>query len=164
LTVPFCTEAQAATCYDCSRTRRVAGSLPARLELVLLRNCQTAVALLVFLAPTIALCQAAPTEPAPRSQSAPKPLLFTGEKFNIAADDSVDYSSFLLVAVLAGKGLQFQYDSRLRHRGRRQESKVGRYHCQVPLLPLPGCLTAPPRKTRVALRRLPPSPLSGLLN
>lgn len=33
------------------------------------------------------------------------PRLLTGEKFNIAAHDSVDYSSFLLVAVLAGKGL-----------------------------------------------------------
>jgi hypothetical protein len=33
------------------------------------------------------------------------PRLFTGEKFNIAAHDSVDYSSFLLVGVLAGKGL-----------------------------------------------------------
>ena len=33
------------------------------------------------------------------------PRLFTGEKFNIAAHDNVDYSSFLLVAVLAGKGL-----------------------------------------------------------
>jgi hypothetical protein len=146
--------------------------LPARLELVLLRNCQTAVALLVFLAPTIALCQATPTQPVPQEseraetqtqiQSQIQPLtgsrpptptlavtqksvpeaprsaiidpnqeilhqtprimgilpnfaavdsntylppLFTSEKFNIAAHDSVDYSSFLLVAVLAGKGL-----------------------------------------------------------
>jgi hypothetical protein len=147
------------------------GSLPARVELVLLRNCQTAVALLVFLAPTIALCQATPTEPVPQESeretqteiptqiqplagprpptatlagsqksvpAAPSsaiidpnqetlhqtprimgilpnftavdsntylPRLFTGEKFSIAAHDSVDYSSFLLVAVLAGKGL-----------------------------------------------------------
>jgi hypothetical protein len=144
--------------------------LPARLELVLLRNCQTAVALLVFLAPTNALCQATPTEPVPQEseraetqtqiqtqiqplagprrptptlavaqKSVPPsstiidpnqeilhqtprimgilpnftavdsntylPRLFIGEKFNIAAHDSVDYSSFLLVAVLAGKGL-----------------------------------------------------------
>jgi hypothetical protein len=40
--------------------------LPARLELVLLRNRHTAVALVVFLAPTIALCQATPTEPVPQ--------------------------------------------------------------------------------------------------
>jgi hypothetical protein len=146
--------------------------LPARLELVLLRNCQTAVALFVFLAPTIALCQATPTEPVPQESEraetqtqiqtqirplagprpptptlaatqksvpeAPRsaiidpnqetlhqtprimgvlpnftavdsntylPRIFTGEKFSIAAHDSVDYSSFLLVAVLAGKGL-----------------------------------------------------------
>jgi hypothetical protein len=148
--------------------------LPARLELVLLRNCQTAVVLLVFLAPTIALCQTTPNEPVPQEseraetetqtqtqtqiqplpvpprptptlavtqKSAPEapssaiidpnqetlhqtprimgllpnftavdsntylPRLFIGEKFIIAAHDSVDYSSFLLVAVLAGKGL-----------------------------------------------------------
>jgi len=133
-----------------------------------LRNRQTAVALVVFLAPTIALCQATPTEPVPQEseraetqtqiqplpvpprptptlavtqKSVPEapssaiidpnqetlhqtprimgllpnftavdsntylPRLFTGEKFIIAAHDSVDYSSFLLVAVLAGKGL-----------------------------------------------------------
>ena len=139
--------------------------MPARLELVLFRNRQTAVALVVFLAPTIALCQATPTEPVPleseraetQTQIQPLPVpprptptlavtqksvpesaiidpnqetlhqtprimgllpnftavdsntylprLFTGEKFIIAAHDSVDYSSFLLVAVLAGKGL-----------------------------------------------------------
>jgi hypothetical protein len=142
--------------------------LPARLELVLFRNYQTAVALLVFLAPTIAFCQATPTEPVPQEseraetqtqiqllagprrptpalaeaqKSVPEapsstiidpnqetlhqtprimgilpnftavdsntylPRLLIGEKFNIAAHDSVDYSSFLLVAVLAGKGL-----------------------------------------------------------
>jgi hypothetical protein len=33
------------------------------------------------------------------------PRLFVGEKFKIAAHDSVDYSSFVLVAALAGKGL-----------------------------------------------------------
>jgi hypothetical protein len=136
----------------------------------LFRNSQTAVALLVFLAPIIGLSQATPIEPLsqesqptqpktqnqiaplPPPQSPPPiaaippkslseeprssvidpnaeilhqtprimgilpnftavdsntrlPRLATGEKFVIAMHDSVDYSSLLLVAALAGKGL-----------------------------------------------------------
>ena len=144
----------------------------------MLRKSQSAVALLVLLAPTIALCQATPIEPSPQaSQStqiqdqteiqtqtpihiqnqsqplpSPKrpatpqkslpeepsssvidpnaeilhqtprimgilpnftavdsnirlPRLSTSDKFLMAMHDSVDYSSFLLVAALAGKGL-----------------------------------------------------------
>jgi hypothetical protein len=148
----------------------------------LLKTSQTAVALLVLLAPTIGLCQAAPIEPFPQEsqptqtqdqtetqtqtqipiQNQTRPLpppqsptpiaavpqkslpegssssmidpnveilhqtprimgilpnftavdsntylprLSTGEKFVVAMHDSVDYSSFLLVAGLAAKGL-----------------------------------------------------------
>ena len=146
----------------------------------MLKNSQTAVAFLVCLAPTFALCQATPIEPFPQKsqptqtqdQTEPRtqpqienqtqplpppesptpipavppkslsedpsssvidpnaeilhqtprimgilpnftavdsntrlPRLSTGEKFVIAMHDSVDYSSFLLVAALAGKGL-----------------------------------------------------------
>src|ERR1700694_20071 len=40
--------------------------LPARLKPTLLRNRRTAFALLVLLSPTIAFCQATPTEPVPQ--------------------------------------------------------------------------------------------------
>jgi hypothetical protein len=137
--------------------------LSARLDPTLLRNCTTAFALLVLLSPTIAFCQATPTEPVPQESkpaqtqpaaqtqsptpnpAAPQkslpeapssiidpnekilhqtprimgvlpnftavdsntrlPRLATRAKFVVAMHDSVDYSSFVLVAALAGKGL-----------------------------------------------------------
>jgi hypothetical protein len=147
--------------------------LAQRREPALLTNSRTALALLILLAPTIALCQTTsaqpvpqesqptqdqseiraqnqnqpfaqqnltPTNPASPQESLPAapssvidpnaetlhqtprimgilpnftavdsntylPPLSTGEKFEIALHDSVDYSSFLLVAALASQGL-----------------------------------------------------------
>jgi len=147
------------SCVENARIRISASTTGASL----LRNSQTAFALLIFLPATIALCQETPTEsssqesqPAqtqtpplaqPQSPTPPTPQkypdapssvlidpnaetlhqthrimgvlpnftavdsnthlprLSTGEKFNMALHDSVDYSAVLLVAGLAGKGL-----------------------------------------------------------